>query len=245
MSEELIIQILDTLKIIGPSLILPIAILWLTNRNSRKNRENEQKFELDKLEKSKALEIDYSFEANRKKHEVVVHSALIKILFEVQKLHISLSGKCVDFDCINEAVNEFQSQFSKQQSEIAEFQIYLSSNITNRLYKFYSLLGELLVELKEIKDNKQFEIAIASVYNYSVRLAEEIIEIQDELVKKRNDLKEEFDALKVPYFKSCCGEEPPKEIKEEYERIRRKKMAVSKELEALPEEIKNQLTLGN
>lgn len=241
MSEELTINIIEALKAIGPSVILPIAILWLTNRNSRRNRESEQKFELEKLEKSKTLEIDYSLEANRKKHEVIVHSALIKILFEVQKLHISLSGKCVDFDCIDNAVSDFQSQFSERQSQIAEFQIYLSSNITNRLYKFYSLLGELLIELKEIKDDKESEIAIASVYNYSVRLAEEIIEIQDELVKKRNDLKEKFDALEVPYFKNCCGEKPPKEIREKYERIRSKKMAVSEELETLPEEIKNEL----
>jgi len=243
MSEELVIKILDTLKVIGPSVILPIVILWLTNRNTRKNRKMDQIFELEKLEKNKSLEVDYSMEANRKKHQIVVHSSLIKILFEVQKLHISLSGKCADFDCIDTAVNVFQKKFSEEQAQIAEFQIYLSSNITNRLYKFYSLLGELLVELKEIKDSKNFEIAIASVYNYSVQLAEEVIEIQEELVKKRKDLKEEFDGLKIPNFTNCCGQEPPKEIQEEYERVTKKKIAITQKLNELPLELENELVL--
>jgi hypothetical protein len=182
-------------------------------------------------------------EANRKKHEIVVHSSLVKILFEVQKLHISLSGSCVDFNCIDKAVTDFQNKFSEIQGQISEYQIYLSSNITNRLYKFYSLLGELLVELKELKDEKQFEIAIASVYNYSVKLATEILEIQDELVKKRQDLKENFNSLKVPYFRTCCGQEPPKEIKEAYERIRKKKMAIAEQIASLPDEIETKFQL--
>ncbi len=243
MSDEVIIQILDTLKLVAPSVLLPIFILWLTNRNARKNRESEQEFELKKLEKNKVLDIEYDIEASRKKHHIVVHSSLIKILFEVQKLHISLSGNCVDINCIDDSVKEFQNQFSEQQSKISEFQIYLSSNITNRLYKFYSLLGELLVELKEIKDSKQYTIAIASVYNYSVQLAEEIIEIQDELVKKRKDLKEEFNSLEIPYFKGCCGQEPPENIRKEYESVRNKKMALSSQLDDLPLEINNKFEI--
>ena len=182
MNQEIIIAAIDALKIIGPSVILPIFILWMTNRNARKNREIEQEFELKKLQKNKELDVDYSIELNRKKHHIIVHSALVNILFDIQKLHISLSGHCSDVSCIDDAMKEFQNKFTEQQAKISEYQIFLSSNITNRLYKFYSLLGELAVELREIKESKQFEIAIASVYNYSVRLAEEI-----DYLKAQND----------------------------------------------------------
>ena len=243
MSEELIIEILSALKIIGPSVILPIMILWITNRNARKQKEKDQEFELKKLKASKELDTSSELSLKRKSHENVLHSALIKILFQVQKLHISLSGKCVDYTCIDNAVDEFQNEFTKQQALISQNQIYLNSFITNRLYKFYNLLGELLVELKEIRDSNQFEIAIASVYNYSIHLAEEIIEIQENLASKRKELKNQFNKLKVPYFKSCCGQEPPPEIKEQYERIRKKKMAIAKELDNLPNEIEQKLEL--
>ncbi|MBK7339686.1 MAG: hypothetical protein IPQ10_08730 [Saprospiraceae bacterium] len=237
MNQEIIIAAIDALKIIGPSVILPIFILWMTNRNARKNREIEQEFELKKLQKNKELDVDYSIELNRKKHHIIVHSALVNILFDIQKLHISLSGHCSDVSCIDDAMKEFQNKFTEQQAKISEYQIFLSSNITNRLYKFYSLLGELAVELREIKESKQFEIAIASVYNYSVRLAEEIIYIQNEILAKRKELNSDFNTLELPYFRSCCGQEPPDNIKQQYENIRKKKMAIASALDKLPLEL--------
>lgn len=97
MSEELVKNILDTIKIIGPGVILPIFILWLTGRQSRKNKALDNEFELMKLTDSRKIDQSFQTEAERKNHEKTVHSCLIKILFEIQNLHISLSGGCVDF----------------------------------------------------------------------------------------------------------------------------------------------------
>jgi len=243
MSEQIIIELISTLKIVGPGVILPIIILFQTNRNARKQKTNDHEFELKKLRTSRELDTSSNLATKRKQHENVMHSALINILFQVQKLHISLSGHCVDFNCIDTAVDEFQKEFTKQQALISTNQIFLNSYITNRLYKFYNLLGELLVELKEIRDSNQYEIAIASVYNYSIQLAEEIIEIQQDLSTKRKELRNQFNKLEIPYFKSCCGQEPPPRIKKQYEKIRNKKMAILAEIEDLPDTFKQQLTL--
>ncbi len=234
MSENLIIHAIDFIKAIGTPVVLPILILWLTNRYNRKNRVLEQNYELKKIEENKRLEEKYKSKLERKNHEVVVHSSLIKILFEVQKLHISLSGRCVDYDCIDKAINEFQSKLSEIQNDIVKFQIYLSSNMINRVYKIYNLLTALLVELKEITNDNKCDIAIVSVHKHSRLLANEIIVIHNEIVQRRDDLTNELDALDIPHFSSCCGNTPSQELIEKYEVAMNRKLEIEKELEKTP-----------
>ncbi len=80
-------------KIVAPSIVLPIFILWLTNQNARKTKIADQEFELKKIESSKIIDDKFTIENQKKNHEIIVHSSLIKILFEIQKLHVTLSGK--------------------------------------------------------------------------------------------------------------------------------------------------------
>lgn len=135
---------------------------------------------------------------------------------------------------MNDALVIFKDSFTKYQNTISENQIYLSSKVTNHLYKFYNLLGELLTELKDIQDSKQYEIAIVSVNEYSKLLATEIIEIQDIFVKNREDLTAEFNKIELDEFSKCCGYQPSKEIREKYFKLRRK-------IDFLPEPIEGGL----
>jgi hypothetical protein len=212
-------QWFDFLKIFGPSVMLPIIILWLTDRQGRKIKKLETDFEISKIFETKKLESKFSTDAEKKEHEKVVHASLIKILFEVQTLHIALSGNCVDFKCIEDATKNFKDAFTKYQSIISDNQIYLSSHVTNSLYKFYKTLGQLMIELKEIQQNKYYDIAIVAVYDYSQLLADEILTIQEAFIKQRSDLTAEFNKIELTDFKACCGQQPPEEQREKYYKL--------------------------
>jgi len=209
-------QWFDFLKIFGPSVMLPIIILWLAGRQSRKIKKLETDFEISKIFETKSLERKFSTDFEKKEHEKVVHASLIKILFEVQTLHIGLSGNCVDFKCIEDATKNFKEAFSKYQSIISDNQIYLSSKVTNSLYRFYKTLGQLMIELKEIQEKKYFDIAIVAVYDYSQLLADEILSIQESFIKQRSDLTAEFNKIELTDFKACCGAQPPEEQRQKY-----------------------------
>ena len=101
MDTKTVDSIIDIAKFALPGIVLPILILWLNNRHNSKIKELEQKFELDKLEASKKLDTRYTVEDEKRIHEKDVYACLLKILFEIQKLHIELSGNCVDFKCID------------------------------------------------------------------------------------------------------------------------------------------------
>lgn len=206
-------------KIFGPAVVLPILILWLTGIQNRKIKKLETQFELDKVRQTKELERSFSSDFDKNQHEKVVHSSLIKILFEVQTLHIALSGNCVDFKCIEEATRNFKEAFSKYQGIISDNQIYLSSSVTNNLYRFYKALGELMINLKEIQQNNYYDIAIVAVYDYSQILADEILNIQEAFVKHRAELNAEFNKIELTDFKACCGQQPPEEQRQKYYKL--------------------------
>jgi hypothetical protein len=239
MTEQTINNLIDLAKILAPSVILPIFILWLTNRNSRENRKSEQEFELKKIESAKVIEDKYSIENQKKSHEIIVHSSLIKILFEVQKLHIALSSSCVDKNCISDACKTFSESFAKYQSVISENQIFLSSKVTNQLYKFYKDLGQLMIELNNINEVNEFQCGIVPVYNYSQNLADNIIEIQTEFVNKRAYLETSFKSIDLPEFRSCCGNSPTKEQQELYDRLKEEKFQIKKQINSLPDRIES------
>lgn len=238
MTEQTINNLIDLAKIVAPSVILPIFILCLTNRNARKTKIADQEFELKKIESSKIIDDKFTIENQKKNHEIIVHSSLIKILFEVQKLHIALSGNCIDSNCISEATKSFSDSFAKYQSIISENQIFLSSKVTNLLYKFYKDLGQLMIELKNINEANEFQCGIVPVYNYSQNLADTLISIQSEFVTKRDYLEAEFKEIHLPEFRNCCGNPPTKAQQELYVKMKQKRDVVKSQLEVLPDRIK-------
>lgn len=224
------------LTMFGPSVILPIVVLYFSGKQSRRIKKLEQEFEINKISAFKEMEIQYNGVAEKKQHEKIVHSSLIKILFEVQKLHISLSGNCVDFNCLEEATKDFLSAFSRYQAIISDNQIYLSPGVTNELYVFYKTLGELMVEIKDLQESENYEVAIVPVYNYSTKLADSIISIQSTFIQVRDDLIAEFKETEFKAFKTCCGQPPSEKLKAKYEELKAS-------VEELPEPLSD--TLGS
>jgi ribosome-associated translation inhibitor RaiA len=217
MDEKTLNTIIDILKFALPTVLLPIFILWNNNQHNRKIKELEQKFELDKLEASKKLDTKHTVDNEKRTHEKDVYACLLKILFEVQKLYIELSGHCVDYKCIDTAVSSFKTSLTKYQEKISDNQIYLTPEATNQLYGFYQKIGDLLIELKEMQDKQKFHLAIASVYfrakelamitlllRYSFEPQEKIAITEEKLVKEYSN------------FITCCGNAPSKPIVDEY-----------------------------
>ena len=194
MSENIILQMLDTAKFVIPCVVLPLLVLWITRRAYRKNRENERRFELEKMNRNKQLGVDLYFEKMRNDHDARLYGYLLRILFDLQKVHISLSGQ-IDGRHVSRAMNNFQKKFKEYQSEIAEFQFYLSPNLTNQLYKYFGQVNEFLIEGKEIKDLKEYQLVPVSAYHYSIRLAREILETHNLLVEEKGYTNERIKAV--------------------------------------------------
>ncbi|GJQ07133.1 hypothetical protein CAPN010_12910 [Capnocytophaga cynodegmi] len=192
--------------------LLPLLILGITSWQNIKLK----KFDLEKEKLVLGLDINSS----TVKQEKIVYSSLIKILFEVQKLHIELSSKClIDYSCISKSVEKFQVKFSEYQEIISDNQIYLKLKVTNELYGFYQELANLLIELKEIENKKKYDLAVVSVFLHSQVLASIILKIQKELSYIQKELKYEVKEEDMYKFIYCCGKEPNKEDIEEYKKM--------------------------
>ena len=193
------------ITIIITGLILPVGLVWINNRNTRKIKELE-----------KELDQKYKGKEDVKNQEKAIYSSLSKILFDVQQLHVALSGTCVDKNCIENAMAKFDTSITKYHEEISNNLLYMPSNIINSIYSFYSKISDLKIALKEFNDSKNFEMAHVSVYMHSTELAETLIDIQDKLVEKDASLKKNFDKTQQQMMKYCCGRKPPKELFDKY-----------------------------
>lgn len=164
----------------------------------------------------KELEMRFNSKEDLRKQEKMVYASLSKILFDVQQLHVSLSGTCVDSNCIENAVNKFDSSITKYHEEISNNLLYMSSEVINLIYSFYNRIGELKLELKEMNQSKNFSLAHVSVHHYSKELATIVIDIQDLFISQRSDLRIQFDKTKQEMMKYCCGQTPPDDVIKKY-----------------------------
>lgn len=197
-------------------LLLPLIVLWLTNRHQRKMKDIDRQ-----------LDIKYNSKEDLRSQEKKVFSSLSKILFDVQQLHVALSGTCVDEDCIIDAVKRFDESVTKYHEEISNNLLYLSSETINDIYTFYHKISELKIELKDLNENKNYDMAHVCVYQGSEELALVVIDLQEKLVQKRTDIHIDFDKTKQEMMKYCCGSRPPQELIDKYELLK-KQMATQK-----------------
>ncbi len=215
--EPYINAFIEILRFGLPSVLLPLLIIRWNNQHNIKLKELEQKLEVEKLSTSKSIEKTFVVDNEKRIHEKDVYACLLKTLFEIQKLHIELSGNCVDFKCIDSAVMKFKASLTKYQEIIADNQIYLSAEATNYLYGFYQLTGELLIELKEIQDKKKYHLANACVYLKSQFLAMKTLQVRHGFNQdSQEQIDEELFEKEYSNFISCCGNAPGSSLMEEY-----------------------------
>ncbi len=189
--------------------LLPIILVWLNNRYNLKAKKEELK--LERVQKRKESREDF---------ERSVYSSLSKILFDVQQLYVSLSGKCIDQDCIGTSLKKFDESVTQYHENISDNLLYMSSPVIDDIYRFYARISDLKIGLKDFNDSEDFEMAHVLVYFKSTELAEILIDIQDRLVGKRSELKIQFDRTQQEMMKYCCGRKPPQDLIDKYNALK-------------------------
>lgn len=190
--------------------LLPIILVWLNNFYNLRSKNKE-----------KELDAKFSAKEELRQQEKSIYASLSKILFDVQQLHVSLSGNCIDENCINDAVSKFDNSITKYHEEISDNLLYMSSTVINDIYLFYGKLSDLKINLKEFNNSKSFEMAHVLVYLFSSELAEIVTDLQEKLLKKRIGLQIEFDRTKQKMMNHCCGTKPPPELIEKYHTLQK------------------------
>jgi len=122
---ELFFEKPEILITILSGFLMPIILIYLNNKSNHG---------LKMLDKE--IEIKYSDINNLKNQERSVYSSLSKILFDVQQLHVSLSGTCVDENCLNKAITKFDDSIVKYHEEISNNLLYMPSKAIDLIYKF-------------------------------------------------------------------------------------------------------------
>lgn len=213
MTGETLRMILDKnpglLNILLTGVMLPLGILWMTNRYNKKLREAE-----------KTLELKNNSKEDLREQKKMVYSSLSKILFDIQQLHESLSGNCSDSGCIANGLKKFDESVFKYHGVISNNMLYLSSPVINLIYKFYREVSEMKSALSGINELKAFDMAKVAVFYSSQLLAETVIDVQEIFVKERSDLKVQFDRSQQGIMKQICGMPPSKEIQEKYKALK-------------------------
>lgn len=204
------------MNILLTTVILPLAIILLQSRNAIKQKKLEAESDMEKIRQAKQLDQEIDAKKGKETHEGIVYTALVAILFEVQKLHIRLSAACVDYNCLSDASKSFQAAFEIHQAKISENQLYLSSRLTGLIYTFYEKYGNLLTELTFIQDGNKLKLALPCVHDHSQLLAEVIIQAQEVITAERADLTSQFNRIELEKMKFCCGRVPPPELVDEY-----------------------------
>ena len=189
--------------------LLPIVLVWLNNRYNLKSKEEELKIERAQRR-----------EDSREDYERAVYASLSKILFDVQQLYVSLSGKCIDHDCIGTSLSKFDESITQYHVNISDNLLYMSSPVIDDIYKFYGKISELKIGLKDFNQSEEFDMAHVLVYFKSTELAEILIDIQDRLVGRRSEFKIQFDRTQQEMMKYCCGRKPPQELIDRYQKLK-------------------------
>lgn len=202
---NLIIEKPEILVTILSGFLLPVILVWLNNYYNLKQKDRE-----------KQLDVKYNTQSEQKNQERAVYSSLSKILFDVQQLHVSLSGTCVDKNCIENALTKFDISVTKYHEEISNNLLYMPSKVIDLIYKFYSKISDLKIALKEFNDTKNYEMAHVSVYMDSSELAEILIDIQEFFILKDDKLVKDFDKTQQEMMRYCCGRKPPQELFDKY-----------------------------
>lgn len=173
-------------------LLVPTAVLFLSNRHQK---------DLKRLEKE--LENKGDHEKTDRKQEDLAYGALIKILFGVQRLYTELSLPKCDPDCIDQSLSRFKENLLENQGKISDNQLYLEPVLIELIYKFYSFLADLEIELRSLSDCTK-DIQVACVSSNATKLADVVVEFHEKLLLKRNP-RAVAEVYKMPYFKGCCG----------------------------------------
>lgn len=211
--------------------LLPIVILVLTNWKASKDKDKDHIQAIDMEKQKKEIELANKNKSSKREYENTVHACLVKILFAVQQLHVDLSRDCSQIEAANQASDKFSSTLNEYQKQIADNQISLSTKNNTSIYSFYQILSEMLIELRSLCADGNGDLAQVSVYEHAKRLADEVITLQENILREREELAADFDRAQLETMRHCCRSQPSAALLARYKELREK---VAETLEDLP-----------
>ncbi|MGH9550959.1 MAG: hypothetical protein ACRD3W_16375, partial [Terriglobales bacterium] len=118
--------------------------------------------------------------------------------------------------CVDRALQRFKVKLFEHQTKISENQLYLKPKLIEQIYKFYSLLSKLEIELSTLT-NESIDLRKACVSSNASKLADVVIAFHQGILLER-DPNLVADIFDMPHFKSCCGDQVSPDLLAEYER---------------------------
>jgi len=214
-------QIIDLLEVIGPVLLLPIGILWLTNRHTRSlsREEHERRLEADSANRlANVKDSDSSSLLDRNKRVI---AAMYQLLTVLQLRHVQAQcvgttdpSSCMGIDNsgLQEAIVDAQEIFS------SEF-LFIGSKMIDQIYTLLARITELMVDLVELEASDAMEKASIEqvlIYEAAESCADVIAAVHESLVAeqikankgRRELLVREFSAKQIDNMRGCCGVTP-------------------------------------
>ncbi len=188
--------------------LVPIGVLLLTNHQQRALKAQEKELS-NENEKDKSIN----------QQQDLAYGALVNILFEVQQLHTELSLPKCDPACVDRALQRFKTKLFDHQSKISENQIQLKPYLIDHIYRFYTGLSKLEIELANLADDS-VQIRQACVAANATELADLVTKFQRGILTERGFLTPD-DVYTMQSFRTCCGGPISPELLAEYrEKIR-------------------------
>ena len=199
--------------------LVPVIMLYLNNRHTRQIKQLDATIDLKKSDTKRKQDETASRESQTLEYESTIHSCLVKILFGVQQLHVDLSGTCINPQCVDDAITHFQKTLTDYQTKIAEKQLLLAPGLTNLIYGYYANVSELLIELREISHGGHLDLAIVSVHEHATSLADQIVGIQNLILRRRQEITNDLRPEEFSNMRSCCGKRPPQSAVQKYRSV--------------------------
>lgn len=214
-------QIIDLLEVIGPTLLLPIGILWLTNRHTRSlsREEHDRRLKADSANRLATVkDSDTSTLLDRNKRVIAAMYQLLTVLqlrhVQAQCVSASDPTTCMGIDNsgLQEAIVEAQQTFS------SEF-LFIGSDMIDRIYTLLARVTELMVDLVDLETSSEVQKASVEqvlIYEAAESCADIIAAVHENLVKeqvsankgRRDLLVREFSAKEIDNMRGCCGVAP-------------------------------------
>ncbi|MDM4018150.1 hypothetical protein [Roseiconus lacunae] len=206
--------------IVISSFFLPIAILFLTNRQARKLKEIESSLDISKSQQQQKYSDSREFSKQQSADQAFVYGCLVTLLFDVQRLHIDLSIDCQNINCVKDALARFDKSLTENHSSIASRLSQLPSAVTGVVYRFYQKLGELIIDLRSLERSDDFELCYVATYQHSQELANEVISLHRAISERYETLKAEYDEMHLQSIRTCCGRAPHPGFVERFKRVK-------------------------
>lgn len=206
-------RVIDLAEVLASPVILPIALIWLTHRFSRKQAEAAAAAALqdeEARERRKRETSDDDSLLDRHKRLIAV---LYQLLSDVQLRHVR--AQCSDLDeneCVGLDNDEFQARIQAAQEQLSAEYLFVGSAVINRLYEFISELTEMMVTLQRLKLSDESDkrvLETTAIFETAERAADILTSLQQDLVSQQETrFKSEFEPEAVPQVRNCCGQPP-------------------------------------